>query len=299
VSALPEPFTTASHDVSGLDGFMLNTDKLMASELVALATGDEFKSAVCLWCRAWKQIPAGSLPNDERVLAAFSGAGSRWPKVREVALRGFVLCSDGRLYHKTLCEDVHRAAQAKAQRQERTKAATEARNAKRNVQRDDERDVEQTSNVTKSHRQDRTGQEGLERKNLSVLSKEKRGTRIPDDFEPDQSCHDLAKELNLTTLDVQSALANFRDYWRGVPASKGVKLDWQATFRNQLRHVAKQKGSSGGPHIPPKKPASIAAGFAIIDAALEREEAAIREEEERQRAGEAHADELPGLRQVN
>ena len=48
-----------------------------------------------------------------------------------------------------------------------------------------------------------------------------------------------------------------------------------------------------------QKPGSIAAGFAIIDAALEREERAIREEEERQRTGEADADELPGLRQVN
>lgn len=160
---LPEPLTNTSHDVSGLDGFMLNTDKLMASELVALATGEEFKAAVCLWCRAWKQVPAGSLPNETKVLAAFSGAGFRWPKVKDVALRGFILCSDGRLYHKTLCEDVHRAAASKALRRERTKAATEARKNKRDEQRDvsddDERDVEQSSNVTTSHRQDRTGQE--------------------------------------------------------------------------------------------------------------------------------------------
>ena len=151
----PDPFTTAEQDVSGLDGFMLNTDRLMVSELWALATGDEFKAAIGLWCRAWKQVPAGSLPNDEKVLAAFSGAGKAWPKVRDMALRGFVLCSDGRLYHKTLCDDVKRAAEAKAKRRERTKKATEARNDQRNG----ERNVDEKSNVTESHRRDETGKE--------------------------------------------------------------------------------------------------------------------------------------------
>src|SRR5262245_26330048 len=93
----PEPFTTPDIDVRDLDGFMLNAERLMASELFALATGDEFKAAVALWCRAWKQVPAASLPNDDRILAAFSGAGSKWRKVRDMALRGFILCSDGRL----------------------------------------------------------------------------------------------------------------------------------------------------------------------------------------------------------
>jgi Protein of unknown function (DUF1376) len=106
---LPKPFTPATCDVRDLDGFMLNTERLMSSELMALATGDEFKAAVTLWCRAWKQVPAASLPNDDRILAAFSGAGERWPQVREMALRGFELCSDGRLYHRTLSLDAIKA----------------------------------------------------------------------------------------------------------------------------------------------------------------------------------------------
>lgn len=156
---MSEPLTNESHDVSGLDGFMLNTDLLMASELWALATGDEFKAAVGLWCRAWKQTPPGSLPDDDRVLAAFSGAGKAWPKVKDMALRGFVKCSDGRLYHTTLCADVIRASAAKAARQARTKAATEARQKERNVERNVDRYVGAEPNVTKSHRRDGTGRE--------------------------------------------------------------------------------------------------------------------------------------------
>jgi hypothetical protein len=101
----PAPLTTADIDLDGMPGFMLDTEQLRQSELWALSTGEEFKAAVGLWCRAWVQKPAGSLPNDDRLLAAWSGAGRRWPKVRDMALRGFVLCSDGRLYHRVLCQD--------------------------------------------------------------------------------------------------------------------------------------------------------------------------------------------------
>lgn len=118
MTVAPEPFTPSDCDVRNLDGFMLNVEKLMASELWAISTGEEFKAALALWCRAWKQVPAASLPNDERVLMAFSGAGARWKKVRDVALRGFVLCSDGRLYHPVLAADAIRAAKARQQRRD-------------------------------------------------------------------------------------------------------------------------------------------------------------------------------------
>lgn len=127
---LPAPLVPADIDVDGINGFLLHTDKLFHSELWALSTGDEFKAAVALWGHAWRQRPAGSLPNDDRLLAAFSGTGSRWKKVRAMALRGFILCSDNRYYHRVLCEDVIRAAQAKDSRRERTAAATKAHQSK-------------------------------------------------------------------------------------------------------------------------------------------------------------------------
>lgn len=88
---------------------MLNVERLLASELLAIGTPEECWAAFMLWCRSWKQVPGGSLPSDDRTLAGFSGAGKRWKQVREVALHGFVLCSDGRFYHRFLCEEVKRA----------------------------------------------------------------------------------------------------------------------------------------------------------------------------------------------
>ena len=106
---LPEPFVPADVNLRGMPGFMLDVNRLLASELVALGKPDECWAAVMLWCRAWQQQPPASLPNDERVLAAFSGAGNRWAKVKPMAMRGFVLCSDNRWYHPVLVEEVTKA----------------------------------------------------------------------------------------------------------------------------------------------------------------------------------------------
>ncbi len=118
---MTEPLTDPAVDVAGLPGFMLNVVRLLSSELVAISTGDEFKAAVLLWCRSWQQTPACSLPDDDRVLASFAGLGAdvkKWRKVRDVALRGFVRCADGRLYHPVLVEDAKRASKARQQRRD-------------------------------------------------------------------------------------------------------------------------------------------------------------------------------------
>lgn len=100
---LPQPLTPADCDCTDLDGFMMNVEKLMASELVALSSLEVIGAALLLWSRAWKQTPAASLPDDERVIAAFAKLPlPRFRKIRHEVLRGFVKCSDGRLYHRTL-----------------------------------------------------------------------------------------------------------------------------------------------------------------------------------------------------
>jgi hypothetical protein len=85
--------------------------------------------------RAWHQVPAGSLPDDETLIRKWAGVPD-WESVRNVALRGFVKCSDGRLYHRVICEKAfaawnerkrfRRAAKARW-RHKKTKDATDKR----------------------------------------------------------------------------------------------------------------------------------------------------------------------------
>ncbi len=244
MAVLPPPLVPPDVDVRDLDGFMLNVERLMASELWALSTGVEFKAAVGLWCRSWKQLPAGSLPNDERILAAFSGAGRRWRQVRDMALRGFVLCSDGRLYHQVLCADVMRAAAKKAARCEQTRAATEARyrqrggNVTSNV----------TSNVTESHRQGHR-QESEEETPSSVpppsTSKPKKPMKaLPDGWAPKPRHHALAADHERDERWVFEFAEQFRDQCQ----AKGyLYADHDAAFSAWMRkELANGRGQPNG-----------------------------------------------------
>jgi uncharacterized protein DUF1376 len=102
--ALPPPPVPADLDLRDFPFMPLDVLRLRDSDLATLATGDEFKAAVLLWCVAWHQVPCGSVPNDERWLARQSGAGANWRRVKGEALRGFVEHSDGRLYHPVIVE---------------------------------------------------------------------------------------------------------------------------------------------------------------------------------------------------
>jgi hypothetical protein len=51
---------------------MLNTERLMSSELAALYGNEIIGAALMLWCRARKQRPAASLPDDDKVNSAFA-----------------------------------------------------------------------------------------------------------------------------------------------------------------------------------------------------------------------------------
>lgn len=103
---MTEPLVPAEVTLRGLPWMRLDTDRLLNSDLFALSNGDEFKAAVALWCRSWSQLPAGSLPDDDRILASLSGAGAKWKRVKPMAMRGWVLADDGRLYHPVVAEQV-------------------------------------------------------------------------------------------------------------------------------------------------------------------------------------------------
>lgn len=130
MSALPDPLVPADCDCTDLDGFFLNTERLMASELVALSSHEVVAAALFLWCRAWKQSPAASLPDDDRVMAAFAKLPlARFGKIKSEVLRGFVKCSDGRLYHRILAKEAMAAYERKiAFRKRRETDAARLRN---------------------------------------------------------------------------------------------------------------------------------------------------------------------------
>ena len=119
MTELPQPLTPADCDLRGLPFMPLDVVRVIDSDLFAMSTGDEFKAAVTLWCKSWLQVPAASLPDDDRVLAHLSSVGTRWKKVRTMALHGWVKCSDGRLYHPVVAEKAREAWKHRIAQRER------------------------------------------------------------------------------------------------------------------------------------------------------------------------------------
>lgn len=72
------------------------------------------------------------------------------------------------------------------------------------------------------------------------------GHRLPDDWRPSDALTAFAAGLGFVGHAFDQAVAEFHDYWRGVPGQRARKLDWDATFRNRLRETTRsqKKGRS-------------------------------------------------------
>lgn len=123
---LPAPLVATDVDIRDFPYMPLDVVRLRDSDIATKAKGDEFRCAVLLWCAAWHQIPAASLPDDDDVLSQYAGFGRvvrEWKKIKAGALRGWVKCSDGRLYHPVVAEKANDAWRAKLEQRWRTECA--------------------------------------------------------------------------------------------------------------------------------------------------------------------------------
>lgn len=101
---MTRPLVPAHVDLTDFAFMPFEFDRLFQSETWVLSSDAEKVAALTLWGKSWHEVPAGSLPNNEKMLANLSGAPTRWKRVREMALRGWVDGGDGRLYHPVVCE---------------------------------------------------------------------------------------------------------------------------------------------------------------------------------------------------
>lgn len=97
------PLVPADVDLRDFAFMPFDVQRLLTSETWVLGTGEERSAAITLWLVSWHQVPAASLPNNDRMLAHLSQAKS-WPKVKGHAMRGWMICDDGRWYHPVVAE---------------------------------------------------------------------------------------------------------------------------------------------------------------------------------------------------
>jgi hypothetical protein len=100
---LPAPLVPADCDLRDFRFMPVDIRRLLGSETWMVGSGDARGAAMSLWLESWHQVPASSLPENDRALAHLSQA-THWHKVRDHALRGWVRCTDQRIYHPVVAE---------------------------------------------------------------------------------------------------------------------------------------------------------------------------------------------------
>ncbi|WP_313080504.1 DUF1376 domain-containing protein [Pulveribacter sp.] len=125
----PDPLTPVDCDLQDFPFMPLDVARLRDSELASNETPEACWAAVLLWSASWHQVPAASIPDDDLWIAKQAGYQLRgkidkaWSRVRAGALRGWVKCNDGRLYHPVVAEKARDAWQAKLEQRWRTECA--------------------------------------------------------------------------------------------------------------------------------------------------------------------------------
>ena len=222
--------TPADCDLRGLPFMPLDVVRLGDSDLMALTTGEEFKAAVVLWCKSWLQVPAASLPNDDRVLAHLSGAGARWKKVRPMALHGWTLCSDNRLYHPVVTEKALEAW--KHRQQQRARANKRWGNATAS---DDGITTADATACPTAMQGTGTGTGTGTNDDADASSAGKRARRLPPDWSPSRLPDTIAALVaQWPPGRLERELDAFRDYWASR-SKDAAKLDWDRTWHNRIR----------------------------------------------------------------
>ena len=129
MTELPSPLVAQEVDLRDFAFMPLDVLRLRDSDLASDESPEACWAAVLLWCASWHQIPASSIPDNDAWIAKHAGYSSRgridpaWKKVRAGALRGWVLCVDGRLYHPVVAEKAKEAWKSKLEQRWRTECA--------------------------------------------------------------------------------------------------------------------------------------------------------------------------------
>lgn len=267
---LPQPLTPADCNLRGLPFMPMMVSQVMQSETFGLSTGDEFKAAFTLWCASWLEVPAASLPNDDRMLEFLSRAKT-WKKVKSMALRGWVLCSDGRLYHAVIAaraieawekrtdyrdKEDNKNDRQKRWREQCTKLAAQLREIgvtpPRGASLESLRSLLETHGVDDKTSTHVDGVDGcvddveIGKRGRETVKREKRettstsraeaaaGSRLPADWKPSPEDAEYCK-TERPDLRPSSVAQNFYDYWIAKPGKDGRKTDWPATWRIWVR----------------------------------------------------------------
>jgi uncharacterized protein YdaU (DUF1376 family) len=198
------------------------------------------------------------LPSADRKLASIARLTDvEWASIRE-DLAEFFCEENGTWRHQKIDAELRRAAQKIDAAKRAGEASAQSRAQAKTSTYEQPLNGSETNHEHLSNHKVREGEEvKIEKDKAKALSQ--KGTRLPAFWEPSG---DWELADSLLGMDADKELAKFRDYWLAVPGAKGVKLDWDATWRNWVRKAAEDRTRG---RSPPKRQTTVEAANEILE----------------------------------
>lgn len=275
---LPEPLTPADCDLRDFARIMIDITRLFGSSFNAKASRNPLAWMIGhkLWYRSWHQVPAASLPNDDDELCYLAELGFdrvTWDNARELAMHGWIMCSDGRLYHPVVAEAALISWEAKLKKRHLTYCASIRKHNERhpndkletpNYQQwqalgRPER-VTQVSRVTpptksrsshaKSPSKGQGQGQGQGGTNITPTGSgaAERGTRLPDDFVMPEEWKPYALDKGHSSAVIEREAEKFTLHWQSETGRSASKRNWKAAWQKWVLNITAERGSRNGPN---------------------------------------------------
>jgi uncharacterized protein YdaU (DUF1376 family) len=199
---------------------------------------------------AWRS-PDCRLPQDDARLARYARCSTRrWRAIKDVILPFFSIDEDGFLVQKKLSK-VRLALRLRASvNRENGAKGGRPKSLKNN---DTENPNGSVSDNPNHNRKKPSISKGNKEKEIPNGISKKKGSRLPEDWHPNES-HDILRiKLGFGVDEARTELSKFRDYWLSKAGQQATKLDWDRTFNNWLRTAAERRRPAGRSDLDNRK----------------------------------------------
>lgn len=175
-------------------------------------------------------MQGGNLPDDARYISGLLGCSIRkWKSIREALIEGGKLSVSGEfLTNKRAEKDLETLA--KLQENQREKATGPRKN----------------KGLQKPQLSQPEPEPDIEKETPKGVSKNKRGSRLPDDWVLPMAWGEWAVSEGWPEHVVRIEAEKFKDYWTSKAGQSASKVNWVAVWRNWMRNSKTPRVVNGG-----------------------------------------------------
>jgi uncharacterized protein YdaU (DUF1376 family) len=210
------------------DAYLADTQHLTLEE-----HGAYFKLLLCAWRTSNCELPA----DDRRIATMLGISAGKWAKLRPAVIAFWTRTETG-WEQKRLSKERKFVEEKRAKNILAAEASWSGKSRKSNKHGDADAIANAMPLSPPPSKKEKTLPNGSAKKIDDGDSSRPvfRGCRLPSDWKPDE----LPSNMHPPPGLVEAEADKFRDYWTAQPGQKGVKLDWQATWRNWMRKAMEQ-----------------------------------------------------------